>query len=133
MSESEAPPQNPPDEYEYVYQLISRLSDLTSQGRIAWEPTPNRSDRITYSGQSATVFLESADRDALPPIIFRLRDAAGAEICTWTTDPGNVDPVVRKWAKALHKLYDNAHHQAMRLETVVENFLQELGEENGGS
>jgi hypothetical protein len=129
VSDSEASTQEPIDEFEHIYRLIRRLDEMTSRERITWEAARTRTDRITYSGRSATVFLESADRDALPPIVFRLRGPTGAELFSWTTEPNNDDPIERKWSKALHDLYEKAHRQALHVDEVVEEFLQELDEE----
>jgi hypothetical protein len=113
--------------------LVGQLKGLlgqTAAGEITWQqPDKNRADRMTYSGPSGSVSLESFNKDSVPPIKFQIVGPEGDPVLKWDTTRRGMDKkngsesIKLEYARTVDSLYKAALRSIIKPDETVRGLL----------
>lgn len=114
------------DFYRRLAALVDRLLQLTREGRIGWEVT-DIVDCFEYGTPSASVYVQSRDRDQRAPYVLEIRNQDGVVVERFITDTAS-DPVVADLSAPIAMLHTLARRRAMRVSALLEALSNDLNQ-----
>src|SRR6266542_1807934 len=102
-------------------ELMERLIRLTEEGVISW--TDNDGTSFSYTSPTATVVIESVDKDGQQPFALRLINSDGTELEHITTPTNSWGQ--RAWDKPLESLYGVARRDVLNVNNALSSLLKE--------